>query len=75
MKEIKVALCFLDEENNIVVKKLLNSPWSIDLENDLGRNHHDLVRNEIVRVLLEGIQMGLTVEVIKEMLEELDNNK
>ena len=75
MKTFKIGLCFLDEEENIIVKKLLNSPWSVDLENDLGRNQHDLVRNEIAEILTQGVKLGISTEVIKEMLEELDNNK
>ena len=70
MKQFKIGLCFLDEEENIVVKKCLESSWTT--RKDLKEFHSFYMKDEIASVLLETIKIGLTEKIIKEMLEELE---
>ena len=72
MKKIKIGLCFLDDEDNVVVKGLLKSNWTVDLREDLKESNNLLVRDEIARVLMDGVKLELNIEVIKEMLNELE---
>jgi hypothetical protein len=75
MKKFKIGLCFLDDEENVIIKKLLHSHWSVDVEKDLTDPPKPLVRDEIARVLLAGIKLGLTAEIIREMLDELKESQ
>lgn len=69
MKQVKVALCFLDDEENIVVKKLLESNWDVA---KLKEFHHLLIKDEVSEIMAEAIKIGVSTEVIKQMLEELE---
>lgn len=72
MKTFKIGLCFVDEEGDIVANKILNSHWSVNPKQDLRKSINPSIRDEMASILLEGIQKGLTKEVIKEMLDELE---
>ena len=71
MKKIKMGICFLDEEDNIISKKVLEATWSIDLEYQLKEKFDIKVEDEIASVLTEGIKLSLTSDVVKEMLLEI----
>lgn len=68
MKKIKIGLCFLDEEGNIVANRLLNSNWSVNIEQDLKEFK---IRDEIAEIITETLKLELTKKVIREMLDEL----
>lgn len=73
MKKIKMGICFLDEEDNIISKKSLEATWSVDLEYQLKEKFDIKVEEEIASVLTEGFKLALTSDVIKEMLLEIKN--
>jgi DNA-binding transcriptional regulator YhcF (GntR family) len=68
MKDIKVALCFLDEEGNAIIKKPLGADWNVKQFNEF---HNLLIEDQVAEIIVEAIKMGVTSEVIKEMLKEL----
>jgi len=72
---MKVALSFLDENNQPMVKRSLKSTWNIELDHDPKiklEDYRDKVRNEVSEILSEHIRMEITPEVIKEMLKDID---
>ncbi len=71
MKKFKIGLYFLDEEDNIVVKQILKSNWTVDPKKDLKVSHH-LIRDEIATILMEALKLELNIEDIKEMLNKLE---
>ncbi len=71
MKKVKIGLCFLDEEDNVLVKGILKSNWTVDLTEDLKYLPQSSVRNEIARILMDRVKLELNIEIIKEMLDEL----
>lgn len=71
MREIKLGICFFDEDDNILATKPLEAKWSIDLEQDLKEKHSIYVLDEIANILTSGLKLSLTPELVKEMLVEL----
>jgi len=69
VKHFKVGLCFIDEEGDVVANKVLKSPW--DVTQDEVRLPCPLIRNEIATILTEAIKREVTVDNIKEMLDEM----
>ena len=73
MKSMKLGLCFLDENDEVLVKRTIGSSWSVDVEYDSKRLFDIIIKDEIVSVLLENLKMGLNSDVIKSMLYELES--
>jgi len=71
MKKFKIGLCFLDEEDNVVVKGILKSNWTVEPAEDLKHFPQPLIINEIANILTEAVKLGLNTEIIKKMLDEL----
>lgn len=73
MKSMKLGLCFLNENDEVLVKRTIGSSWSVDVEYDSKRLFDIIIKDEIVSVLLENLKMGLNSDVIKSMLYELES--
>jgi Major capsid protein Gp23 len=73
MKHIKVALCFLDEKDNILCQRQLSTEWSINLEYDIKKCVKVNIKEEIAEVIVEAIKTGISSDVIKEMIDELES--
>ena len=76
MNTIKVGICFLDINNEPIVTKNLKSNWSVEVENkkDISKSQYRRkVQCEVAEVLTDHIKMEITPNVIREMLEELEN--
>ena len=75
MNKLKVALCFLDMENNPVVIRPLKSNWSVELGGDIRvteRSYRNKIQDEISEVLTEQIKLDITPEVLLSMLKEIE---
>ena len=76
MKTLKVGICFLDDENNVIVKRAVGTNWSILEEQDFEGDMNSHMMDEIATILTENIKLQLTNEAIKDMLIELqERNK
>ena len=76
MNTIKVGLCFLDLNDKPIVVKPLKSNWSVDIENkkELSKSQYRRkIQCEIALVLTDHIKMEITESVVREMLEELED--
>ena len=76
MNQIKVGVCFLDLNDKPVVIKPLKSNWSVDVENkkELTKSvYRRKVQCEVAEILTDHIKMEITTNVIREMLEELED--
>ena len=74
MNNLKVALCFLDEENKPVVIKALKSNWTVELGGDkkvTEQSYRTLIRDEISEVIAHQIRMEIAPDILLEMLEEI----
>lgn len=71
MREVKLGICFLDEEDNVLVKRTLKSTWTVDVEQDLKEKFSIFVVDEISTIMTEWIKTTLKKDVIKEMMVEL----
>lgn len=71
MKNLTMGIHFADEDGKIYSKKQVSVNWTIDVEQDLMKNHSIFVQDEIANILTEQFKSQLTTDVIKEMLDEL----
>lgn len=71
MRKIKLALCFLDEEDKVIVKRPVEATWSVDVEKDLKEHHNKFVEDEIATIMTEWIKTNLKIDIVKEMITEL----
>ena len=71
MKQLKLGICFLDEEDKVISKRVLGTNWSINTEQDLKEKFDIRVEDEIATVLTENLKLQLTTDVVKEMLGEV----
>jgi hypothetical protein len=72
MKTLKIGLCFLDEEDNIIVKKVLEANWSMDWKEMLKKENKIHMIDEVSHVLAEMSKVQITEELIKSMLESYE---
>jgi predicted RNA methylase len=70
MKILKVAICFLSEDDTIVARKVLESKWSVDAEIFTNKKFNISIEDEIAEVITENIKLSLTPRVIREMLKQ-----
>ena len=76
MKTLKVGICFLDDENNIITKRTIGTNWSVDAEEDLKRKIPNIhMIDEIATILTENLKLQLTNEVMKDMLIEVQEKE
>jgi len=68
MKQVKMGLCMIDEENNLLTFKSLKSNWTLDIERDLKAKLHNNVMDEIAAILTESVKLEVTEEVVREMI-------
>jgi len=71
MKNLKLGICFLDEEDNIINKRTVGSNWEVYIEEDLKRNYNIHIEDEISEIVCENLKLQLTPDTIKEMLKEI----
>lgn len=72
MKNIKLGLCFLDENDEIIVRRTVKANWTIDAEQDLKMFHNIHIRDEIAAIFTEHLKLELdSNDIVKEMLDEL----
>lgn len=70
MKKVNLNLCFLDEEDNIVAKKDLNTTWDLDNVDKPGTISDVLVMDEVAAMLNHTAQEDLYSN-IRELLDEV----
>ena len=71
MRNLTVGVCFLDDEENIITKRVIGTNWTVDAEQDLKRNMNIHMMDEIATILTENVKLQLTNEVMKDMLKEV----
>jgi len=57
MKNLKLGLCFLDENDEVIVKRTVKANWTIDAEHDLKMFHNIHIRDEIAAILTEHLKL------------------
>jgi len=71
MKNLTLGICFLDDEGNVISKRVIGTNWTLDTEQDLKRFPNTCIFDEISAILTENIKLQLTNDVIREMVEEI----
>ena len=77
MKLLKVGICFLDEDDNVMSKRVVGTDWALDYDGDrkneqeIKRKYNININDELAAVLTENIKLQLKEEDIKQMLVEV----
>jgi len=71
MKNLTVGICFLDDEENIITKRVIGTNWTVNVEQDLKEKFNIHMMDEIATILTENLKLQLTNEVMKDMLKEV----
>jgi len=75
MKKLTLAFCFLDEDDNIFVKKDLNVSWTYQGKKDKKELEDISLMNEVTSVIDEQVKIDIDKGVIRELLNELKGIK
>ena len=71
MRTLKLGVCFLDEEDNIITKRVIDAQWEVNIEQDLRDNFNVCMEDEIATILTENLKLQLQPDIVKEMLNEV----
>lgn len=66
----KLAICFLDENENVTVKKKLTTNWDITIEEVLATIPKPPLKEEIAQFLLAAFKQDIELSDICELLEK-----
>jgi RNase adaptor protein for sRNA GlmZ degradation len=72
MKNLKLALCFLDEDDNIFVKRHLEVHWELKLEEDMRILLDVDMKNELASILTEQTKIDLAKGAILKLIDEMN---
>ena len=76
MRNLKLGLCFLDEKDEVIVKRAFKANWTVDTEQDLKAFYNVHKEDEIASILTEHLRIELdSNDIVKEMLRELQTLK
>jgi hypothetical protein len=71
MRKIKLGLCFLDEDDNIVVKRFLQVHWEFDMEKDAKILLNVNMKDEVAAIITQQIKIDLDKGVVRKMIDEI----
>jgi len=71
MTELKLGVCFLDEDNKVISKRVVGTNWTVDIEQDLKGEFNKSMKEEISIILLENLKLQLGKDIIESMLDEI----
>lgn len=74
MKNVKMGICFLDEDDNIISKRVIGTNWEVDTEKDLEK-FGLYVNDEIASILTANMKLQLNEDTVKEMLLEIKDKE
>ena len=69
MKNLKLAFCFLDEDDKIIAKKDLNISWTLNPEEEVDKIRDTIVMDEVCKMLDYQIKSNIDDGVIRELLD------
>lgn len=71
MREKKLKVCILDEDDNILKSSKVMIKWSKELEEDMITFHHIEAEEELINMLFENVMNGAENFATKEDWEEI----
>jgi len=69
MKSFTIAICLLDEEDNIINKKKISARWSMELEKEIKSIFDVDLKSEAASLILDEIKRELTQEIIEDFID------
>ena len=69
MKTLKLGICFIDEEDNIISKRSIRTDWEVNIEEARSPCAH--MKTEIATILSESLKLKVGPDMIEEMLNEV----
>jgi len=74
VKNLKMALCFFDEEDNIVAKRDLNVSWKRENLKEESKVKNIIIMDAISNVISNEIKLDVD-SAVRELLEEVGKEK
>lgn len=75
IKELKLGICFLDDDDNVISKRVVGTNWTLNMdEEDSMKDYKMHFFDEIARVLCDNLKLQLTEETVLDMIKELHND-
>lgn len=69
MKNLKVAICILDEDENVVAKKAITTSWKPEIETKMKKILGLDFKTEFASVLAESLKTEISDKIIIDLLE------
>lgn len=67
-----MALCFLDEEENIVAKKDTKVTWKLELPKDKPMVKDIIVMDEVEKIISYNLKLEIDEGAIRELLDRVE---
>jgi len=67
---LKMALCFLDENDKLVIKEDFNVSWDLDKNKDMTRIENVIVMDQVAAMLNNKVQED-TYDCIRRLLDKV----
>lgn len=71
MKQLKLGICFLDEDNKVASKRVVVEDWDIYTENLHADFYDDKMKRMVSNMQLVNLNRNLKSEIIESMLDEI----
>lgn len=68
---MKIGLCVLDENDNLIKSKTLSVKFREEVKDEMKSFFSLDMKTEIANILLQEIKKNLTIDDIKELLEDI----
>jgi len=72
--KLRLAFCFLDEDNNIFAEEDLNASWNMDKDKDMERLESVIIFDEVAAVLNNQVEPNLYAH-IRNLLDKVKGIK
>lgn len=73
MDKINLGICLLDDDGNVLAKKVVSANWSVDINDakEMFKQFKVSMADEVSDVLVESLKMKISSNDIKELLSDI----
>ena len=75
MRTLKAGICFLDEEDNVISKRVIGTNWTIDIEQHLKDNFNVHILDEVAEIITENLKLQLNASEVRKMITEVEERE
>jgi len=75
MNGMKLGICILDTDDNILAHKSISTGWSIELKEDMQKCHDIEIEEEAALFMWDYMKANVTPEMIKKLIKEAQSTE